>query len=56
VRDWDPTDEVFLDGDDGPTAPDATDEGPTSPIVVGDDRTTRLRTEFEEDTVEEFFV
>ena len=55
VRDWDPTDEVFLAGDDGPTAPDAADEGPTSPIVL-DDHTTRQRCEFEEDTVEEYFV
>ena len=55
MREWDPTDRVFVAGDDGPTAPDAADEGPTSPIVV-DDRTTRLRCEFEEDTVEELFA
>ena len=56
MDDWDLTDRVFVAGDDGPTAPDADlDDGPTSPIVV-EDHTTRLRCEFEEDTVEEYFV
>lgn len=32
------------------------DDTPTSPIVVVDDHTTRQRCEFEEDTVEEYFV
>lgn len=31
------------------------DDTPTSPIVI-DDHTTRQRCEFEEDTVEEYFV
>jgi hypothetical protein len=55
VDDWDPTDRVFLAGDDGPTAADPVDDSPTSPIVVAD-HTTRQRCEFEEDTVEEYFV
>jgi hypothetical protein len=52
VDDWDPTDRVYLN--DG--APAEADDTPTSPIVVVEDHTTRQRCEFEEDTVEEFFV
>jgi hypothetical protein len=37
------------------TDPERDDE-PTSPVVVLEDHTTRQRCEFEEDTVEEFFV
>jgi hypothetical protein len=51
VDDWDPTDRVYLT--DG--APDV-DDSPTSPIVILEDHTTRQRCEFEEDTVEEYFV
>jgi hypothetical protein len=50
VDDVDPTDPVFV-GD-----PSEVDDSPTSPIVLVDDHTTRLRCEFEEDTVEEYFV
>ena len=56
MDDWDLTDRVFLAGDDGPTDADPEgDDGPTSPIIVND-HTTRQRCEFEEDTVEEYFV
>ncbi len=55
MDDWDPTDRVFLAGDDGPTVAEP-DDSPTSPIAVIDDHTTRQRCEFEEDTVEEYFV
>jgi hypothetical protein len=52
VDDWDPTDRVLVaDG-----AYVDVDDSPTSPIVVADDHTTRQRCEFEEDTVEEYFV
>jgi len=49
VDDVDATDPVFV-GDFGDL-----DDSPTCPIVV-DDHTTRQRCEFEEDTVEEYFV
>jgi len=49
VDDYDPTDPVFVG------LPEI-DDSPTSPIVVLEDHTTRQRCEFEEDTVEEFFV
>jgi len=52
VDDYDPTDRVFVG--DG-TAVEI-DDSPTSPIVVVEDHTTRQRCEFEEDTVEEYFV
>jgi hypothetical protein len=32
------------------------DDSPTSPIVIDVDHTARQRCEFEEDTVEEYFV
>jgi hypothetical protein len=50
VNDWDPTDRMAL------ADPADVDDSPTSPIVVADDHTTRQRCEFEEDTVEEYFV
>lgn len=37
------------------TAPDDRDDDPTCPVLL-DDHTTRQRCEFEEDTVEEYFV
>jgi hypothetical protein len=46
VDDFDPTDPVYVG------LPDVDD----APIVVLEDHTTRQRCEFEEDTVEEFFV
>jgi hypothetical protein len=49
VDDFDPTDPVYVG------LPDM-DDSPTSPIVVLEDHTTRQPCEFEEDTVEEFFV
>ena len=50
VDDYDPTDPVFVG------LPER-DESPTSSIlVVLEDHPTRQRCEFEEDTVEEFFV
>ena len=58
MDDWDPTDRVLVIVHGA--APAATgggevDDAPTSPIVL-DDHTTRHVCEFEEDTVEEFFV
>ena len=53
VDDFDPTDRVFV----GYAAvPIEVDDSPTSPIVIVEDHTTRQRCEFEEDTVEEYFV
>ena len=53
MDDWDPTDRVLVG--DGAAAVDV-DDSPTSPIVIAEDHTTRQRCEFEEDTVEEYFV
>ena len=53
VDDYDPTDRVFV----GYAAvPAEVDDSPTSPIVIVEDHTRRQRCEFEEDTVEEYFV
>lgn len=52
MDDWDPTDRVLVIVH---TATPEVDDTPTSPIVV-DDHTTRHVCEFEEDTVEEYFV
>ncbi len=52
MDDWDPTDRVLVA--DAPVV--EVDDSPTSPIVVAEDHTTRQRCEFEEDTVEEYFV
>jgi hypothetical protein len=53
VNDWDPTDRVLVIVHGGNTV--EVDDSPTSPIIV-DDHTARQRCEFEEDTVEEYFV
>jgi hypothetical protein len=55
VDDWDPTDRVLVIVHSAEPEADA-DDSPTSPIVVVDDHTTRHVCEFEEDTVEEYFV
>jgi hypothetical protein len=54
VNDWDPTDRVLVIVHGA--APEEVDDSPTSPIVVVEDHTARQRCEFEEDTVEEYFV
>ena len=54
MDDWDPTDRVLVIVHSA--APDEIDDSPTSPIVIEADHTTRQRCEFEEDTVEEYFV
>jgi len=54
VNDWDPTDRVLVIVH-GAAPAEEVDDSPTSPIVV-EDHTTRQRCEFEEDTVEEYFV
>jgi len=55
VDDWDPTDRVLVIVHSAEPEPEL-DDSPTSPIVVVDDHTTRHVCEFEEDTVEEYFV
>ena len=55
MDDWDPTDRVLVIVH-GADSSEHHDDSPTSPIVVVDDHTTRHVCEFEEDTVEEFFV
>ena len=53
MDDWDPTDRVLVIVHS--PLPEL-DDSPTSPIVVDVEHTTRHVCEFEEDTVEEFFV